>query len=113
MFNRVFVSIRSVAKHFVLLSIATVLLLGLLQPAAHAATADVTADPSAQMDSSESLEGMRARRRAEQSEASKAANTEVKADSLGEVFGEKLNLEEISEKNVTADDARKTLDINK
>ncbi len=109
MINRVLVSIRSIAKHFVLLSIATVLLLGLLQPTAYAATADATVDSSIQMESSGSLEDMRAKRRAEQSQASKAANTDVKANSLGEALNEKLNLEEISEENVIVDDVREAI----
>lgn len=102
---------RQLAAKAVLLLIGTVLLLGLMQPAAQAAPAGMM-DEGVNTLTEESLDQKRAERRAMNSQAAQAANDEEKADSLGEVFKEKLNLEEIAEENVIVDDARDALDLD-
>lgn len=77
--------------------------LSLLQPAARAASVQIMANTggtAVESVGSESLSELRAERRKEQSEASKAANTEDEASSFKEAIDEKLNLEEIVEDNV-------------
>ncbi len=108
MYSRLFLSLQTAIKRLVLFSIGAVLFLGLMQPMAQAApsSADV---PTL---STESLEQKRAERRAAQSEASKAANSEEEADSIGEVFADKLNLEEIVEENVIVNDDFDVLDAD-
>ncbi len=82
-----------------------------LQLAVEAAPADMTGNPEKTM-TGESVEQLRAGRRAMNSQAARAANDEEKADSLGEVLNEKLNLEEITKENVIVDDARDALDLD-
>ncbi len=106
---RGFRSLRAAAKRLALLLVSMVLFLGLAQTAAYAVSG--SAAPSGIPDSSgvsgdplkppspENLEQMRAQRRAFQSEASKAANTEEEASSGSEVLTKKLNLDEITEEN--------------
>lgn len=106
---RGFRSLRVVAKRLALLLVSTVLFFGLAQTAVYAiagsAAPSSIPDPSGvsgdplKPPSPESLEQMRAQRRAFQSEASKAANSEEKASSGSEVLTEKLNLDEITEEN--------------
>lgn len=95
-------SFRRMAKRFVLVVVGAALLFGMLQPVAIAANPRNATDVEKTI-SADELSEKRAQRRAQQSQASKAADTEIEADSLGEVLSEKLNLEEIAEDNVLVD----------
>lgn len=101
--TRVLLSIQKAAKKLALLLVGTVLFLGLAQPAVQASPIP-TSQSTTQEISPDELAQKRAERRAEQSRASQLADTEVKANSLGEVLEEKLNLEEIAEENVLTND---------
>lgn len=102
-------TLQTFAKRLMLLIVSTVMFLGLIQPAVQATPSSTAADPL-EAPSPENLEKMRAERRAFQSQASQAANSEEEADSVGEVLTKKLNLDEITEENVVAEDARKLID---
>lgn len=88
--TRVLLSLQKISKKLVLLLVGAVMFLGLAQSAVWAAPIP-TSQSTTQKMSPQDLEQRRAERRAEQSKASEDANTEVKED--------KLNLEEIAEKN--------------
>ena len=103
MVARVFLTLRTVTRRIVLLLLSAVLVLGFAQTSVQAAP---EADPEPTM-TPEELAQKRAERREFQSEASKASINEEKADSIGEVFADKLNLEEIAEENVLTKDNRK------
>jgi hypothetical protein len=103
--------LRAFAKQLTLLVVSAVMFFGLMQPALQAAPASTATDPL-ESSAPENLEQMRAERRAFQSQASQAANSEEKADSVGEVLTKKLNLEEIAEENVLTEDANKSIDRN-
>lgn len=102
------------AMRAVSLLIGIALFLG-LQLAVEAAPADMTGNPEKTM-TGESIDQLRAERRAINSQAARAASDEEKgsekADSLGEVINEKLNLNEIVEENVIVDDARDALNLD-
>ncbi len=100
MLARVFLTLRTVTRRLVLLLISAALIVGFAQTSVQAAP---EADPVQTM-SPEELEQKRAERREFQSEASKASVDEEKADSVGEVFADKLNLEEIVKDNVLTKD---------
>ena len=105
---------KKLAVRAVSLLIGTVLVLGLMQPAAQAAPAGMM-DEGVNTLTEESLSQKRAERRAINSQAAQAANdeeTQEKGGSLGEVLNEKLNLDEIVEENVIVDDARDALDLD-
>lgn len=104
MLARVFLTLRTVTRRLALMLISAVLILGF----AHSVQAAPEADPVQTM-SPEELAQKRAERREFQSEASKASIDEEKADSVGEVFADKLNLEEIAEDNVIVKDAEKLM----
>ena len=106
MVARVFLTLRTVTRRLVLLLLSAVLVLGFAQTSVQAAP---EADPEPTI-TPEELAQKRAERREFQSEASKASINEEKADSIGEVFADKLNLEEIAEENVLAKDNRKGAD---
>ena len=103
--SHLFTSFRAIAKQFVLFSVCAAMLFGLAQPAAIAVNPRDAINVDEPMSAAE-LSEKRAERRAQQSQASQAANTEIEADSLGEVFEDKLNLEEIAEDNVLTDGSR-------
>ena len=96
-------SLQQIAKKLALLMVSAVMFLGLLQPAVQASPIP-TEQSTTQAISPEELAQKRAERRAKQSRASQLADTEVKANSLGEVLEDKLNLEEIAEENVITND---------
>lgn len=98
----VLTSFRRMAKRVVLLFVGAVLLFGMVQPAAIAANPRNAVNVEKTM-SADELDAKRAQRRAQQSQASQAADTEIEADSLGEVLSDKLNLEEIAEDNLLVD----------
>lgn len=106
MVARMSLALRKLTQRLTLLLFSSVLLLGLMQTSVQAAPANMAADPLVKM-TPEKLEQKRAQRRELQSEASQAADTEEKADSVGEAFGDKLNLEEIAEENPITNNARK------
>ena len=97
-------SLRKTIKQLALVLVSTFVCLGLMQTDLQAAPlkgSNSTLDlEKTEQVSPDSLSEKRAERRQAQSEASKAANTEDKTDSVGEVFADKLNLEEIAEDNV-------------
>ncbi len=104
MISHMITSLRKTIKQLAIVLVGTIICLGLAQTDLHAAplqggrsTLDLD---QTEASSPDSLSEMRAERRQAQSEASKAANTEGKADSVGEVFADKLNLEEIADDNV-------------
>lgn len=101
MLDRVFLTLRTVTRRVVLLLISAAMVVGFAQ----SVQAAPAADPVPTL-SPEELAQKRAQRREFQSEASKASDSEEKADSLGEVFADKLNLEEIAEKNPITNDTR-------
>ena len=98
----VLASFRLMVKRFVLLFVGAALVFGMVQPAAVAVNPRDAVNVEKPLSASE-LSEKRAQRRAQQSQASKAADTEIEADSLGEVLNDKLNLEEIAEDNVIVD----------
>ncbi|MGB3292886.1 MAG: hypothetical protein WBB01_07870 [Phormidesmis sp.] len=103
MLARVFLTLRTVTQRLVVLLVSAALFIGFAQTSVQAAP---EADPVPTI-SPEELAQKRAQRREFQSEASKASDQEVKADSLGEVFADKLNLEEIADENEIVKDIRK------
>ncbi len=103
MISRIVLSLRSITRQLSLVLVGALMCLSLLQPAARAASVQIMANTggtAVESVGSESLSELRAERRKEQSEASKAANTEDEASSFKEAIDEKLNLEEIVEDNV-------------
>ncbi len=110
MITQTFSSLKSFAKRATVWFVSMVMVLGLVQPAVLAAPASAATDVDQSIDAV-SLEQKRAQRRAMQSEASEAANTEGEADSFGEVLTEKLNLDEIVEENEIVEEAQEALNI--
>ena len=107
--------VRKFATRAVSLLIGMTLFLG-LQLAVEAAPADTPGGNPEKTITGESVDQLRAERRAMNSQAARAAIDEEKgsgkADSLGKVINEKLNLDEIVEENVIVDDARDALDLD-
>ncbi len=103
MISRIVASLRSITRQLSLALVGAFVCLSLVQPVAQAASIQNvanTAGTTLEGTSSDSLSELRAERRKEQSQASKAANTEDKADSFKEAIDDKLNLDEIVEDNV-------------
>ena len=102
--TRALLPLQKAVQKLALLLVSAVMFLGLIQPAVQA-TPIPTSQSTTQEISPDELSQKRANRRAQQSRASQAADTEVKANSLGEVLEDKLNLEEIAEENVLTNDS--------
>ncbi len=103
MISQTVTSLRKAIKQLSLVLTSAFMCFGLMQTALQAAPlqgGSSTLDLDKTEAISDSLSEKRAERRQAQSEASKAANTEIKSDSIGEVFADKLNLEEIADDNV-------------
>lgn len=104
-------TVRKFAMRAVSLLLGVVMFLGFMQPAVQAAPTEAMGNPETTI-TGESVDQLRAKRRAINSQAAQAANDETKADSLGEVLNDKLNLNEIVEENVLVDETRDALDLD-
>lgn len=110
MITQVSAYFRQAVRRLCIIAVGFVLFFGLMQPAVQAAPE--VSSQNAEKVSSADLEQKKAERRAMQSQASRAADTEEEADSIGEVINDKLNLDEIVEENVIVDEARDALDVD-
>ncbi len=116
MIARIVSAVQFAAKRFLTVALGVILFTGLMQhPPAVAASLTTESEMAAtQASDNETLDELRAQRREIQSKASRAADTEDKADSFKEVIDDKLNLDEIVEENVIVEDARDAIeDIGK
>ncbi|MGB3297176.1 MAG: hypothetical protein WBA76_02825 [Phormidesmis sp.] len=107
--------VKKLTATVVSLLLGVAMVLGFMQPAAQAAITESIGNPETTI-TGDSVDQLRANRRAINSQASRAASDEAEAQektsSLGEVINEKLNLDEIREDNVLVDDARDALDLD-
>jgi hypothetical protein len=96
-------SLKIISKRFALLLVSVVMLLGLMQPAALAASSNAKAEPGfapgiTQPVPGEQIDQLKEQRREWQSKASSLHDArDNESDSLGETLKEKLNLDEITE----------------
>lgn len=110
MIAQLFTSFQRSISRFCILAVSFVLSFSLIQPVIYAASNN-SPQVSEQI-SSIDLEQKKAERRAAQSKASRAANDEEKAASIGDVINDKLNLDEIVEENAIVDDTAGASDTN-